>query len=217
MKNMYDIGFWLDLGDRAAGQAGNAFRWVFATKKRLQLVLLVLVVLTTAWGCSRLEVAGNNNGNHTGTATAVSTEKACFRPAGDTPAEKAAAAVSVQVCTSPDSPQARRASTKRLLTITDKDGVETAPAAGPIEHFAFGVPNQVQQVGGVDENGDSTVLATSSESRFLMTFNEESKLVRLQDITETSDATQAATDEAKATATPTVPASEVASPSTTKP
>lgn len=212
MNSMMDIGFWLDLGGRISAALGNVFRWVFATKGRLQLVIIAVVVLASLWGCSRMELQKSNHAAAGSQATATATGVACFRPTSSTPAEAAAAALSVDVCTSPDFPSARRASTSRTLTITDKDNVNTTPDAALVEHFAFHVPNQVQQIGGADANGNTTVLAQSSASKFLLTFDKKNNLVKLQDITETKDATNAPAP--SATSTDSATTNATATPST---
>lgn len=207
MSKATEIGYWLDATDRIKGIAANGFRWVFATKRRLQVVLLVLVVLATAWGCSRSNIDPGAMADPQATATQTATEKACPRAQATTEAEKAAASLSLQLCTSPNSDAARRGTAKRLLTITDEDGSKTVPETVTVENFVAGIPNQVQQVGGTEENGNSTVLATSANSRFLWTFSATGKLVEVQDITVTTDATTAPDSEDEATETPTPEAS----------
>jgi hypothetical protein len=200
MKNVFDIGFWLDLGNRIGGIFGNIFRWIFATKRRLQLVLLAVIVLGTLWGCSRMEAQRqaiiNGPANQ---PSATATERACMTPNSSTTAERAAANIVFRICATPNYPDTRRAAVSRGLSISTKGASLAVPEPALVERFAFNIPNDVQQIGGADERGISTVLATSSGAKFLLGFDASGTLTNVQDITETPDVTPSK----EATPTPT--------------
>lgn len=190
MDRIFEAGFWLDLGHRIGGVFGNLFRWVFGTKRRLLTVLFCLGALFVVWSFGKLEsqrqaaIAAPE-----ATATATATSKACIKPTAVTAAEKAAANVAARVCESPTYNDPRRNATSRALTITAGNATGTAPEPSVVERFAFNVPNKVEQIGGADAQGITTVLATSSKSKFLLGFAADGTLASVRDITETPDAT----------------------------
>jgi hypothetical protein len=186
MNRIFEAGFWLDLGHRIGGIFGNLFRWVFGTKRRLLTVLVCLVALFIVWSFGKLESQRQAAlAAPVATATPSATAKACVKPNANTPAGQAAANVAVRVCQSPTYNDPRRNATSRALTIT----TGTAPEPSVVERFAFNVPNKVEQVGGADAQGITTVLATSSKSKFLLGFADNGTLASVRDITETPDVT----------------------------
>lgn len=217
MKNMFDIGFWLDLGNRIGGAFGNVFRWTFATKRRLQLVLLSIIVLGTLWGCSRMEAQRQAALNAPDiTPNATTTEKACMTPNSTTPAEQAAASIVSKMCATPNYPDTRRAAASRALSTRASGETQKAPDPALVERFAFNLPNNVQQIGGADAQGISTVLATSSGAKFLLGFDATGALLKVQDITETPDVTptKEATPTPTSTATSNAPSGAASAPAT---
>ncbi|MFK0005021.1 hypothetical protein [Paenarthrobacter sp. NPDC090522] len=190
MNRIFEAGLWLDLWHRIGGLFGNMFRWVFGTKRRLLTVLVCIVALFIVWSFGKLESQRQEAlAAPVATPTPTASAKACVKPNAATPAEQAAANITVRVCQSPVYNDPRRNATARVLTITTGSATGTAPEPSVVERFGFNVPNRVEQIGGADQQGVVTVLATSSKSKFLLGFADNGTLASVRDITETPDVT----------------------------